>query len=237
MRQRPLWLFLTAASCAAPKAPPSPAAAPLEETEHHEPAHRGEHRFTDPDALAAAWNDPARDAWQRPDQIVAAAELRDGDAVVDLGVGTGYLLPHLVGAVGATGSVIALDIEPSMLDFVAAAAKEQGWATVRPHLATPDDPQLPASSVDAVVTLNTWHHIADRPAYAARLLTALRPGGRFVVVDFLKEETPGGGPPLAMRLTAEEIAADLTAAGFATEVVEEEMPRHHVVRGRRPDAP
>lgn len=198
---------------------------------HH--AGAGDH-FADPTQFVAAWNDPERDAWQKPDEIIAALGVSAGATVVDLGAGTGYLVPALSRAVGPDGQVLAADIEPAMLTFLQEAATREGWTNVRTHASAPDDPKLAAASVDAVVTLNVWHHVNDRGAYAARLLQAIEPGGSFVVVDFLKESTEGFGPPIEMRLTAEDVAADLRAGGFEVEVVPETLPRHYIVRGRRP---
>ena len=200
---------------------------------HHAQGHGPDH-FSDPSQFVAAWNAPDRDVYQKPDEIVAALGLTPGQTVVDLGAGTGYLLPPLVKAVGPEGVVIAADIEQAMLTFLGDAAKKEGWATVRLHLSAMDDLGLPAASVDSVVTLNVWHHIEGRPAYAAKVLQTIKPGGVFVIVDFLKEETEGFGPPMSMRLSAEEVVAELVAGGFEAEIVLETMPRHYVVRGRRP---
>jgi SAM-dependent methyltransferase len=125
----------------------------------HAPGHHGDHAFTDPAQYVPAWNAPDRDVWQKPDEIVAALRLRPGDTVVDLGAGTGYLLPPLSAAVGPTGTVVALDIEPSMLAFLDEARAKEGWTNVRTHAAAPDDPRLPAGGAQAIVTLNVWHHI------------------------------------------------------------------------------
>jgi cyclopropane fatty-acyl-phospholipid synthase-like methyltransferase len=211
--------------------------APTEPAHHGEPGEHGHHgpdHFTDPARYVPAWNAPDRDAWQKPEEIVAALGLRPGDTVVDLGAGTGYLLPPLSAAVGPTGTVVALDIEPSMLAFLDEARAKEGWTNVRTHAAALDDPRLPAGGAHAIVTLNVWHHVEAREAYAAKVAAALAPGGAFVIVDFLKAETEGFGPPLAMRLTAEQIVAELTAGGLTAEIVPETMPRHYIVRGIKP---
>ena len=69
------------------------------------------------------------------------------------------------------------------------------------------------------------------PNASRKVANALAPGGAFVVVDFLKEATEGFGPPLEMRLTAEQVVAELTAGGFKAEILPQSMPRHYVVRG------
>lgn len=193
-------------------------------------AHRGDH-FQDPERFVAAWNAPERDAYQKPDEIIAAMGIEPGDTVVDLGAGTGYLIPKLSTAVGPEGAVLAADIEPKMLAFLDDAAKKEGWTNVRTHASAPDDPRLEPGSVNAVVALNVWHHVGEREAYAKKLYDALAPGGRFVVVDFLKEDTEGFGPPMEMRLVAEQVVRELTAGGFETSIIEETMPRHYVVVG------
>ncbi len=229
---------LLLAACAARNAPPAAVAEDHHASEDHHAdpaAHAGAHgHFADPSRFVASWNDAGRDAWQKPDEIVAALGIAPGATVVDLGAGTGYLLPPLSRAVGPAGAVVALDVEPAMITFLQDAATREGWTNVRTHLAAFDDPGLAPASVDAIVTLNVWHHIEGREAYAARVREALKPGGAFVIVDFLKEETEGFGPPLAMRLTAEQVLAELRAGGLVAELVPETMPRHYVVRGRRP---
>ena len=206
-----------------------PALRPLAPASAHGHAH-GPGHFSAPERFVPQWNAPTRDAWQQPAEIVAAAGLRAGDTAVDLGAGTGYLLPWLAAAVAPGGQVLALDAEPAMCAFLDAAIARAGWSGVRTHPAHPADPLLPAESGDAVVALEVWHHLEDRRTYAARLLQALRPGGVLVVVEARGTE----GPPTALRLHTEGIAAELRAAGFAVAHLPAVLPRHDIVRGRRP---
>jgi len=226
-------LAIALATGCAGSTPPEPAApaveAPHEEAPHAPHVHGPS--FDDPARFVPAWNAPDRDTWQKPEEILRALALSRGEVVVDLGAGTGYLIARLTEAVGPEGVVLASDTSPAMLDFLREAAEAEGWENLRTHAHPADDPALEPESVDAVVALNVWHHVEARPAFAEKIARALRPGGAFVVVDFLAEETPGFGPPLAMRLRAEEVRADLDAAGLATQILEETMPRHYVVRG------
>lgn len=204
---------------------------------HPQTGHHGAHdrsHFADPAKFVGSWNAAERDAWQKPEEILSAMALQEGATVVDLGAGTGYLIPKLSGAVGPSGTVIAADIEPAMVTFLTSAAKEQAWENVRPQLSSADDPNLAPRSVDAIVALNVWHHVENRVAYGRKLAAALKPGGTFVIVDFLPEPTEGFGPPLRMRLSATRMQTELEEAGFAVSLVEESLPRQYIVRGTLP---
>lgn len=172
------------------------------------------------------FDDPGRDEWQRPADIVAMLELSDGMTVVDLGAGTGYFLPHLSPAVGESGRVLALDTEPAMVAHMEQRAA--GLPNVTARVCAPDDPALDPGSVDRILIVDTWHHIAAREAYAARLRDALRPGGFVLVIDFA-EESPHGPPP-SMRLAASTIVRELRAGGLDARVLEESLPYQYAVR-------
>jgi predicted methyltransferase len=116
-----------------------------------------------------------------------------------------------------------------MIDYLAERGDELGPARVLARKVGMDDPEMQAASVDGVLTLDTWHHIKGREAYARKVHEGLRPGGRFVVVDHEAEAEVG--PPKAMRVDAGRVAEQLRAAGFRAEVVRELMPRHYMVVG------
>jgi predicted methyltransferase len=193
------------------------------------PAHH--HRFDDPEHWSKQFDDPARAAWQKPDEVVRLMGIEPGMRVADIGAGTGYFLPLLSPAVGAEGAVLALDIEPKLVEFMKARAEREGLANVTAEAVAPDDPKLAPASVDRILIVDTWHHIDGRGAYAAKLQAALRPGGRLVIVDFTADSPHG--PPPEHRLSTDEISATLRAAGLEPEVLEESLPYQYVVVGHR----
>lgn len=238
-------LVLVLAACG----PPPPAAVPAAQPGHgeHRPptGHEGGHhtpgaghhspqamvhRFDDADAWAKVFDDPARDAWQRPDDVIAALGLAPSMVVADVGAGTGYFTVRLARAV-PKGRVIATDIEPDMVRYLAERARKEGLGNVRAVQATADEPQLEPASVDRILVVDVWHHIADRVRYARGLARALRPGGQVAVVDFTMEATHG--PPRKHRLLPEAIIADLRAAGLDAALSPTRLPDQYIVVATR----
>ena len=189
------------------------------------------HRFEDAEAWAKVFDDPARDAWQQPERVIAALELGPSMTVADIGAGTGYFTVRLARAVPA-GRVIANDVEPDMVRYLKERAAREGLANIEVVHALPDDPKLPAGAVDRVLVVDVWHHLGDRVAYAKQLAAGLRAGGRIAVVDFKLDAKLG--PPKQHRLAPDAIVAELRAAGLSAEVVPVELPEQYIVMARRP---
>jgi arsenite methyltransferase len=165
--------------------------------QHHPPS-SGEY--------AKVLEDPSRDEWQKPHDVVMALGLKSTDSVADIGAGTGYFARRF--AMHA-GKVYAVDIDKDLLTI----AGKDAPANLTTVLSAPDDPKLAEQSVDIIFFCDVLHHIENRPAYYAKLAKALKPGGRIVVIDFYKKELPVGPPP-SMKLSDDEVIAEFRGAGF-----------------------
>jgi predicted methyltransferase len=187
------------------------------------------HGFDDADRWAKVFDDPARDDWQRPEEVIRLLGVREGQTVADLGAGTGYFSVRLAKAVGAEGKVYALDVEEGLVAHIAERAKDQGLSQVESRTITTDDPGLPPGSVDLILIVNTWHHIDDRVAYVGKLAKALEPGGRVAVVDYTPGDLPVG-PPAGHKLTPSKVVAEFEAGGLSLVLRDEEtLPYQYVL--------
>ncbi len=126
---------------------------------------------------------PGRDGWQQPDRVVEALAVAPGARVADLGAGGGYFTFRLADAVGPDGLVFAIDVDPNMLEYLEERVRDEGIANVKVVEAAYDDARIPESGADLVLTVNTYHHISDRPVYFRQLAGSLRPGGRVAIIE------------------------------------------------------
>lgn len=189
----------------------------------HKPEHM-EHSFADADRYAKSFDDPARDAWQMPDRVIAALGLKAGQSVADIGAGTGYFSVRLAKASAAL-KVFAVDVETSMVEYVKARAMREGLKNITGVKAGPDSSNLP-EAVDVVLIVDTYHHLPNRVAYFTALKSLMKPGGKLAIVDF-KKDAPGEGPPREFRFLPEEISGELAKAGFVLDAQHDFLPRQN----------
>jgi predicted methyltransferase len=171
------------------------------------------HSFQDVEHWRAIFDDPSRAAWQKPEAVVQALQLKPGMRVADLGAGTGYFSRYLSGAVGAQGTVFTADTEPNLVAHLRERAEKEQTENVVPILASADNPRLPAAGTDLVLIVDTFHHIDDRLSYFRRLQRALSPHGRVAIIDWQKRDLPVG-PPLEHKLARDQVVEEMQAAGY-----------------------
>ena len=181
-------------------AAPAPAQAP----------HTHQHGFADADKWAQSFDDPARDAWQKPHEVIMALGLKPDQVVADVGAGTGYFSMRLAHFV-PQGKVYGVDTEPKMVEYLDKRARAAGLANLTAVVSTPDDAKLP-EKVDLVLLVDVFHHIEGRAAYFAKLRKSLKPGGRVAIIDFNARSKVG--PPVAERLSPAKVKAEMRAAGY-----------------------
>jgi ubiquinone/menaquinone biosynthesis C-methylase UbiE len=185
--------------------------APQVQHQHHPPRSAGEY--------ARILEDPSRDGWQKPHEVIMALKLRPDEAIADIGAGSGYFTRRFA---NHAGLVYAVDIDRELLGLIDKA----GNPKIKTVHAAPEDPKLAPESVDTVFICDVLHHINHRGAYYAKLNMALKPGGRIVIIDFYKKQLPVG-PPVSMKLSEEQVTGELKAAGFAKTASYDFLPHQY----------
>jgi ubiquinone/menaquinone biosynthesis C-methylase UbiE len=181
-------------------------------------AEKANERYTTPEGrqgMLGVLGDPSRSQRIHAGAILAALDLKAGMAVADLGTGAGALLPSLSAAVGPSGKVFAEDIFKDFLDT--ARARNGALANVTWILGMERDPKLPASSIDAAVTVDAYHHWDFPAEMLSSLRRAFKPGGRFLVADFYRRPgamDSGADVMQHIRLDRDDVIREIQSNGF-----------------------
>jgi ubiquinone/menaquinone biosynthesis C-methylase UbiE len=186
------------------------------------------HDFADVAYWHKVFDDPQRDEWQKPDALVAALQIASGSTVADLGAGTGYLTARLSKAVGPSGTVLAVETEPTLVAYLRQRAEREHADNVVPILTSADRPRLPRGSVDLIVLLDTYHHLDRRHAYLPRLAKALKRGGRIAVIDWQAGELAQGPPP-EHKLPRQQVVDEMRTAGLALSAEPDVLPYQYLL--------
>ncbi len=168
------------------------------------------HPFKNAEEFAAKFDDPSRDEWQKPDEILDFIELKPSYKFADFGAGTGYFSIRAAKRV-KEGVVFAIDSEPEMLRYIQKRAASAGLSNIKTfktnhHLALPE-------RVDVILLVNTYHHIENRVSCFSDLKRWLNADGKLVVIEG-KPGTPME-PPEEIRVTRNIIETELAQAGYA----------------------
>ena len=182
-----------------------------------------QHSFSGAEKWAHVFDDPKRDAWQKPHEVIQALALKPDAVIADIGSGTGYFAIRLANMV-PRGRVYGVDIEPDMVKYLAERAKREKRGNVVAIAGAPDDPRLP-EKVDLILMVDVFHHVGERERYFRKLRASLKPSGRVAIIDF-RLDAPEG-PPRAARVAPERVIAELKSAGYKLDKEHRFLPNQY----------
>ena len=175
--------------------------------------HQMHELHNDPKSYIGALEDPKRDAYQKPHEVLTALNIKPGETIADIGAGSGYFSLKLVHFVGDKGKVYAVDVSPDMVRHLNRRIRETKTTNVVTILADNDDPLLADRSVNRFFICDVWHHVENQTKYLSLMKKMLKPGGEIVMIDFHKKELPFG-PPMQMKIAREDVIKQMEVNGF-----------------------
>jgi ubiquinone/menaquinone biosynthesis C-methylase UbiE len=160
----------------------------------------------------AILDDPKRFFFENPDAILSEAGVKSGQAVADIGCGTGFFTLPLARYVGENGKVFALDTSHTMIKEL--RERTRNLKQVKPIPSQENKFPLGNESVDFVLLVNMVHELEDWNLFFKEVKRVLTPGGRVCVVDFKKKKMEMG-PSLRVRFTKNRLKGMLRQSGFS----------------------
>jgi precorrin-6B methylase 2 len=169
-----------------------------------------------------------RDTEEHPAAVLDALDLHPGEVVVDLGAGSGYFTFRMAPRVGETGKVLAVDVQPEMLEALRQRAAAMKVANVQVIQGTETDPHLPAGAVDLVLMVDVYHELAYPYEVMEKVRESLKPKGRVVFVEYRKED-PAVAIKAVHKMSVRQLKKEMDAVGLVQVRTVETLPLQHIV--------
>jgi precorrin-6B methylase 2 len=183
--------------------------------------------------LGAGWLErPTRELEERTDLFIERIEVERDDVVADIGAGTGYFSFPFAERV-PEGRVLAVDIQPEMLAIIEQRKAELGIENVEAVRGTGTDPGLPAGAVDLIFIVDAYHEFASPYEMGRAMFTALKPGGRLVLLEYRAEDPSVPIKPLH-KMTEAQARAEMDVLGFEWVRTDGYLPQQHVLVFQKP---
>ena len=179
-------------------------------------------------ASGADWlNRPEREKTEMPDRLLDALKIKPGMTVADVGAGIGYFSWRIAKRVGSEGQVLAVEVQPEMLERLGMEMRKRNISNVRSILGTPLDPILPAQSVDLALMVDVYHEFQHPEEMVAKIRKSLKDDGRMVLVEYRGED-----PTVPIRpehkMTVKQVLLEILPMGFRLQSRLDFLPWQHV---------
>lgn len=178
--------------------------------------------------LGASWLErPEREREERTDLLLRALALKPTDVVADIGAGTGFFT-FLMAPNVPKGNILAVDIQPEMIDYLNQGKAKRGVTNVTPILGTESDPKLPANAVDLAILIDAYHEFSYPREMMQHIAASLKPGGRVVLVEY-RAEDPSVPIKELHKLTVAQATREMEAVGLKLLRNDRRLPQQHIL--------
>jgi len=177
---------------------------------------------------------PERAQEERTDLLMDALPIKEGDVIADIGAGSGYFSWQFAQRVGKPGKVLAVDIQPEMLEILAGKMKERGVADrIEGILGTIKDPNLPPDSVDLAIMVDVYHELSHPYEMTVKMVEGLKPGGLLVFVEY-KTEDPTIRIKRLHKMPEAQVKKEMTVQNLEYVETIGVLPQQHIVIFKKP---
>ena len=173
-----------------------------------------------------------REQEEAPTKALALMKLKPDAVLADIGAGSGYY-SFRISPMVPQGKVVAVDIQPEMLDFLKKKSTELAITNVEPHLGAIDDVKLPPNTLDGALMVDAYHEFSHPKEMLASLFSALKPGGEIYLLEF-RGEDPKVPIKAHHKMSEAQARLELEGAGFKFVRNDPSLPWQHFLVFTRP---
>jgi ubiquinone/menaquinone biosynthesis C-methylase UbiE len=175
-----------------------------------------------------------RENEERCSVMLGQLGLKRGMTVCDMGCGNGFYALQIAKMVGPQGSVLCVDIQPEMLEFLKQRAAERAVTNYKPILGKLHDPRLPVGKVDLILCVDVYHEFSHPVQMLASMRKSLAPGGVVVLLEYREEDRGVPIKPLH-KMSKDQIMKEMPANGFKLVKEFNKLPWQHMMFFGRDD--
>jgi ubiquinone/menaquinone biosynthesis C-methylase UbiE len=177
----------------------------------------------------ASWLErEGREEEQRPQEVIRAMGLKDGDLVADLGCGSGWFARRLARAVAPHGKVYAVDVQPEMLALARQYSARERISNLEPVLGSETDPKLPESGLDWILLVDAYHEFQQPQPMLRAIRRSLKLGGKVALIEYRREGESASHIRTEHRMSVEQVMSEWLPAGFRLVKQLEFLPTQHM---------
>jgi len=177
---------------------------------------------------AADWLErPEREEEEHASQLMEHLKIRNGMVIADIGAGSGYYTRRIAALAGSSGRVFAVDIQPEMLVLLTNQAGKLGLTNITPVLGSVTNPNLPAATLDLALLVDVYHEFDFPFEMASAIVSALKPGGRLVLVEF-RAEDPQVPIKELHKMSSDQVKNEMSLHALKHVETDEVLPRQHI---------
>jgi len=178
--------------------------------------------------LGASWLErPEREREERTDLLLNALDLKPTDVVADIGAGTGFFT-FLMAKKVQQGKVLAVDIQPEMIEYLNTGKTKRKLTNVQPVLGTESNPKLPANAVDLAILIDAYHEFSYPREMMSGIVSSLKPGGRVALVEY-RAEDPNVPIKEVHKLSVAQATKEMKAVGLKLLKNDNRLPQQHIM--------
>jgi len=186
---------------------------------------------------AASWLErPEREEEERVSEMIAELRLQPGMVVADIGAGSGYTTRRVAPILGSEGRVVAVDVQPQMVELLRKIPRKPGDAPIDVVLSSATDAQLAPASIDLAFMVDVYHELEYPHEMLASLVRALKPNGQLVFVEYRAEDALVPIKTLH-KMSEKQVRLEAEQQGLSWQRTSRRLPWQHMVFFRKAPQP